>query len=128
MADIPRWRAGELDEPVDPEDVPNIEKVFERLPVTLYVGDPRERGNMVIGWSNAFRDKDTGETTIVMTLDGEASKGMGDLVEVFKLYAIGFAGVARRPHERSRRDGAGSGVDQDSRADQQPDGGDPSGG
>lgn len=92
------------------EDVPNIEKVFERLPISLHLGDPVRGPNTIIGWSNAFRDKDTGETTIVMTIDGEASEKLGDLVEVFKLYAIGFAGVARReePNDSSRKHGARS--------------------
>jgi hypothetical protein len=51
---------------------------------------------MIIGWSNAWRNED-GTATIVMSLDGEASKGMGNLAEAFDLYSLGFAGKARRP-------------------------------
>jgi hypothetical protein len=86
MTDIPRHESW-------PDDAADVEKVFEGLPVTLNLSDNKS----VIGWSSAFRNKSTGETTIVLTLDAESSEKLGDLVEVFKLYAIGFAGIARRP-------------------------------
>jgi hypothetical protein len=94
MTDIPRWQAGELDAPG--EDVPQqIEKVFEHLPVTMFLGDPIRGPETIIGWSNAWRNKD-GTTTIVMSLDEEASEKLKDLADLFKFYAIGFAGVARK--------------------------------
>lgn len=92
----------DISEPMRPEDVPNIEKLFERLPITVNVGFPQLLGGpgldaTVIGWSNAWRNLDDGSTTVVMTLDPEASKMLKDLTEVFKLYSMGFAGIKSRP-------------------------------
>ena len=95
MSDIPRWRAGELDEPGEtPEPGPEVKQVFHNLPVTMHLGDPKV--NTIIGWSNAWQNAD-GTATIVMSLNEEDAQKLGDLSEAFKLWAIGFAGVARRP-------------------------------
>jgi hypothetical protein len=92
--DIPAF--GGESQPYTPD---NIEKVFEHLPITIHVGDHIRGPKTIIGWSNAWRDRDTGETTIMMTLDEEASEKLGNLTELFRLYAIGFAGFARSPEK-----------------------------
>jgi hypothetical protein len=91
MSDIPRWQAGELDEPG--EDIPGVEKLFKNLPITIHLGDPKL--NTIIGWSNAWRNED-GTSTIVMSLTEEDSEKLGNLVETHRLWVIGFAGVPRK--------------------------------
>jgi hypothetical protein len=73
------------------QDPPIIEKVFENLPIQVDLGD---RGEGILGWANAFQKSD-GTTTIILSLDAEASKRLGDMTELFKWYALGFAGIAR---------------------------------
>jgi hypothetical protein len=84
------------------EDAPEIEKLFESLPVTLNVGFPSLRGGLesdttAIGWSYAYHNKSDGRTTIVISLDAKASEQLKDLVQVFDLKALGFAGIKRSP-------------------------------
>lgn len=82
-----------------PDDLQNgveIEKVFEHLPMHLNLGNDHRHPETMIGRANAFRSLEDGSTTIVIDLEGEASEKLGDLTEVFKLYAIGFAGMAHR--------------------------------
>jgi|tagenome__1003787_1003787.scaffolds.fasta_scaffold20583422_1 hypothetical protein len=79
-----------------------IEKLFERLPITLNVGFPERLGGpgsdtTVIGWAYAYRSKHDGHTTIIMNLNSEASDKLQNLSEVFDLKALGFAGLKRRP-------------------------------
>lgn len=81
-----------------------VEKLFEGLPITVNVGFPSALGGpgqdtTIIGWSVAYRAKDTGRTTIVMSLDPEASQMLGDLVQVFDLKALGFAGIKRKAED-----------------------------
>lgn len=77
-----------------------IEQIFSGLPVTLNVGFPEHLGGpgsdtTIIGWSSAYRNKGDGRSTIVIALDPEASEKLKDLVQVFDLKAIGFAGIKR---------------------------------
>lgn len=91
----------DISEPIRNQDVPEIEKLFDSLPVTMNVGFPTSIGGpgldtTVIGWSNAYCNKDDGRTTIVISLDPEASEMLKNLAEVFDLKALGFAGIKRR--------------------------------
>lgn len=79
-------------------EAPDIEKVFENLAVTLHL-DYRTNPSTIIGWANAFQNKDDGTTTIVLSLDAEASQKLKNLTELFELYALGFTGIARKPAE-----------------------------
>src|SRR5438477_5573066 len=62
----------------------------------LNLGDYR-RLESHIGWSDAFRDTDTGEIRIEIRLDIDGSEKLKALHEIFDLKAIGFAGIARKP-------------------------------
>jgi hypothetical protein len=86
---------------IEPEE---IEQIFAGLPVTLNVGFPSSLGGpgrdtTIIGWSNAYRNKDDGRTTIVISLDPEASEKLKDLAQVFDIKAIGFAGIKKEPQD-----------------------------
>lgn len=54
----------------------------------------------VAGWADVSTDTETGAYKIEIRLDEESSKRLGDMVEVFDLRAIGFAGIKRRPVEQ----------------------------
>jgi len=89
-------------EGVDTEGMLDIERVFSNLPVTLNVGFPQMLGGpgsdtTIIGNAFAYRTKDDGTTTIIITLDPEASEQLKKLDEVFELKALGFAGMKRKP-------------------------------
>lgn len=61
------------------------------LPMYINLGDaPDWRTH--IGWATVVRDGETGRNKIEIVLDEEASKKLGDMVEIFQLKAIGFAG------------------------------------
>lgn len=77
----------------------NVEKVFENLAVTIHVGWP-QRDNTIIGWANAWRNKEDGTSTIVIGLDEEPTRMLGDLAEVFQLYSLGFAGRKYQPEKK----------------------------
>lgn len=66
-------------------------KFIERLPVELNLGQPEH----IVGWSSAYIDPDTGKITIEIELDEAASEKLKNLEEVFKLKAIGFAGIKK---------------------------------
>lgn len=70
--------------------------VVQNLPVLLNLGEGNGIKNR-IGISDIWTDDDTGKTRIEIRLDQETSKALGDLVEVFELKGIGFAGVKRTP-------------------------------
>jgi hypothetical protein len=89
-------------EGVEMDGVLEVERIFAGLPITVNVGFPGQFGGpgldtTVIGNAFGFRNKDDGTTTIILTLDPEASKMLGDLTEVFDLKALGFAGLKRKP-------------------------------
>jgi len=91
-------------EGVDMEGLLEVERIFSNLPITLNLGFPQALGGpgqdtTVIGWAHAYRTKDDGQTTIVMNLDPDASEMLKNLVEVFELKAIGFAGMKRSPQD-----------------------------
>lgn len=79
----------------DPEDV----VLVENLPMYLNLGD---FGNAMsaIGWAKVTLDHATRQRKIEITLDEEASIKLGNLIDVFDLKAIGFAGIKRLIHER----------------------------
>lgn len=77
-------------------DIQNIEKVFSNLPITLHF-DYRQNPNTIIGWANAYQSLGDGTTTIVMSLDAEASEKLKSLCELFRLYSLAFTGIARKP-------------------------------
>lgn len=74
-----------------PRDVPEIEKIFSGVPVTLQF-----QNNAIIGWATAHQHKDTGDATIFISLQGDAAKELGDLAEFMEIYSLGFAGVPRK--------------------------------
>jgi hypothetical protein len=117
MSDIPP-------EDLANEDVPEIEKLFENLAVHVHLGN-YQLDQAIIGWAHGWRNKEDGTSTLVINLDEEASEKLGDLTEIFKLYAIGFVGREHLPGEkqddRSPRDGTGSSAGPDPGGDQQPD-------
>lgn len=79
------------------EDVPDlapvdIEKLFSGVPVTLQF-----RNDAIVGWASAHRNKDSGDATILISLQGDGAEQLGDLVKFMEIYSLGFAGVPRRP-------------------------------
>lgn len=78
----------------------NVEtKLFENLPMHLNLGDYLTGSHA--GWATAFKNEETGETRIEIRLNRSATELLGDLVEVFELKAIGFAGYKRRDEDVS---------------------------
>lgn len=89
-------------EGVDTEGMLDIERIFAGLPVMLNLGFPRALGGpgedtTIIGSAFAYRTKDDGTTTIILTIEPEAGELLKNLEAVFELKAIGFAGIKRRP-------------------------------
>lgn len=75
------------------ESNPDAAPIFESLPVELNLGQPEQ----IVGWAHAFRDPESGKTAITIMLDETTSQRLGNLVDVFELKAIGFAGIKRSP-------------------------------
>jgi hypothetical protein len=87
---------------VEMDGVLEVERIFAGLPITVNVGFPGQFGGpgldtTIIGNAFGFRNKDDGTSTIILTLDPEGTKMLGDLTKVFELKALGFAGIKRRP-------------------------------
>lgn len=72
-----------------------MERLFENLPVQINLSDQPRVPASFIGFAHAHRTDD-GETHIHITLHTEASEKLGNLVDAFKLSALGFAGVRRK--------------------------------
>lgn len=70
------------------------EMIFENLPVQLNLGPMSTLDTM--GWAKGYREVETGKTVLEITLNEDAAHALGDLVEVFELKAIGFAGIKRK--------------------------------
>jgi hypothetical protein len=69
----------------------NDEVLVGNLPMYINLGDaPDWRTH--IGWATVVRDGETGRNKIEIVLDEESSQKLGNMVEVFQLKAIGFAG------------------------------------
>ena len=67
--------------------------MIERVPVELNLGQSEQ----VVGMATLTKDLDTNEITIEIKLfDDFGIRKLEDLVEVFDIKAIGFAGVKRR--------------------------------
>lgn len=73
-----------------------MRRIFEGLPMELMVGQHPRTPESIIGFAHGYIDDDGG-AHIHIDIDPEASKKLIDLEEMFKLTAIGFAGVRRRP-------------------------------
>lgn len=73
--------------------------LVDNLPMHLNLGD---FGNWhsVIGWAKITREHATRQTKIEITLDEETSNKLDNMVDVFELKAIGFAGIKRPVPER----------------------------
>lgn len=70
--------------------------MIENVPVELNLGQPES----IVGRATLSRDLDSGEITIeIKMFDDGPIKKLEDLVEIFDLKAIGFAGVKRRPRD-----------------------------
>lgn len=72
------------------------EVLVDKLPMLTnlgFIGDWHTH----IGWAKVIHDTETGQNTIEITLDEDASKTLGNMVEAFDLKAIGFAGIKKSP-------------------------------
>lgn len=73
------------------------ELIFENLPMQVNLSmpaDPRD----AIGFAKATRNED-GSSTIEIKLDARSTERLTDLEATFKFWAIGFAGIKRRPQD-----------------------------
>lgn len=75
------------------------EVLVDNLPMYLNLGDIGSWESQ-IGRAKVTRDPETGRSKIEITLDEETSTKLGDMVDVFELKAIGFAGIKRPVHEQ----------------------------
>lgn len=72
------------------------EVLVENLRVHVNLGDIHTWDSQ-IGWAKVVRDSETGRNKIEITLDEESSQRLGNMVDVFDLKAVGFAGIKKRP-------------------------------
>lgn len=75
--------------------------VAKSLPVQVNLSMQRDPLNC-IGFADIAIGND-GKAHIEIVLDEEATQRLGDLVELFDLYSIGFAAMKKRPNEDKRR-------------------------
>lgn len=75
------------------------EVLVDNLPMYVNLGDIGNWSSQ-IGWAKVTRDSETGQNKIEITLDEETSAKLGNMVDVFDLKAVGFAGIKRLVHER----------------------------
>lgn len=75
------------------------EVLVENLPMYVNLGDVGNWASQ-IGRAKVTRNPETGMSRIEITLDEETSAKLGNMVDVFELKAIGFAGIKRLVHER----------------------------
>lgn len=67
--------------------------LFEgHIPVHINISHGRE----VIGWAESSQNEN-GTTRLTINFDSESSKKLADMVEIWDLYALGFAGKVRTP-------------------------------
>jgi hypothetical protein len=67
---------------------------IERIPVELNLGQPEQ----IVGWASIVQDPENKQISIAIVLRDEMGIAkLEDLVEIFDIKAIGFAGVKRRP-------------------------------
>lgn len=69
--------------------------MIERIPVELNLGQPEQ----IIGFGSASKDLETGEVTLVISLDPASGLKLENLLDIFDIKAIGFAGIKRRPQD-----------------------------
>lgn len=78
------------------------EKILEGpIPMLLNLGDDFVAGNNGVGWATVYENPSGGKR-IVITMDEHTSNRLGELIEVFELKAVGFAGVKRRPADAAQ--------------------------
>lgn len=75
------------------------EEVLATIPMFVNLGGIHTWESL-IGQGKVTRDSETGQNKIEITLDKETSAKLGNMVDVFELKAIGFAGIKRRPVEK----------------------------
>jgi hypothetical protein len=81
---------------VDGERLSTDEVLVDRLPMRVNLG-MIENWRSHIGWAKIKRDPETGRNKIVIEIDEESNEKLGNMVNMFKLYAIGFAGIKLQP-------------------------------
>lgn len=70
--------------------------LIERIPVELNLGQPEQ----IVGWASIVKDLDKNQITIaIVLLDDSGITKLEDVVSIFDIKAIGFAGIKRRPIE-----------------------------
>jgi hypothetical protein len=70
--------------------------MIENVPVELNLGQPEK----VVGVATLSKDLDSGRISIEIELFDDAGiKKLEDLVDIFEIKAIGFAGIKRRPQD-----------------------------
>lgn len=80
--------------------------VVENIPMCINLGLSHDWRSH-IGRATVFQDEETGRTKIEIDLDEEASEKLDNMIDIFDLKAIGFAGMKRDPRRRAsdgRRD------------------------
>lgn len=78
------------------------EVLVEKLPMYINLVDI-DHWNSVIGWAKVVHDTETSQSTIEISLDDRSSALLGNMVEVFDLKAIGFAGIKVEPERLGLR-------------------------
>lgn len=73
-----------------------VEVLVDNLPMCLNLGDLGSLETL-IGYAKVTRNSETGLSQIEISLDKETSDKLGNMVDVFELKAIGFAGIKKRP-------------------------------
>jgi hypothetical protein len=73
----------------------SFEPVVENLPMHINLGDTRSFDSF-IGWGTVYRNLEVGGYHIELDLTPEASEKLGDMIELFDLKAIGFAGIKKK--------------------------------
>lgn len=69
---------------------------IENIPVELNLGQPEQ----IIGWASIVQDRENQQISIVIALRDESGiTKLEDLLAMFDIKAIGFAGVKRRAHD-----------------------------
>lgn len=89
---------------VDGERTPNmgeVEFIVENLPMYVNLAEVGVLHGFQshIGWAKVIRTAE-GQNKIEILLDKQTSELLGNMVEVFDLKAVGFAGIKRLRHER----------------------------
>ena len=84
-----------IDDHPDVQDGPVMvrEMIYENLRMNLNLADSRTG----MGWATVYRDLETGHISIEIRMRDHETKLMDNLLEIADLYAIGFAGMMKKP-------------------------------